>query len=348
MIYLETPVGVGFSYSENHSDYNTDDSITAQENLATMNAFFAAWPEWKSNDFFIVGFSYAGIYVPTLAESILWAERNGTWFGPELKGIAVGNGVIGTDYSNDRAQAEFFLRTAFVNATLRRAIHETCSWSKLGAPMGPFSSKCRHLLEVMRASVGPVNEYNVDRECIQDNDECPCFSVRNRRTRYPLRAHTCIGSDQGGTAYLNQPALISAAHLVKPAFKWSACSSPINYTRARRNLPRDTYPFLIANIKVTIYNGDRDASVPYTSDEAWTENMGFKVKTPWHPWTYGDNQVGGFATVYDQDLSFVTVKGAGHLVPADAPEQAFELIRRVVSFEGFGNTTTETPFTISV
>lgn len=69
--------------------------------------------------------------------------------------------------------------------------------------------------------------------------------------------------------------------------------------------------------------------------------MGYKVKSPWTLWTYGDNQVGGFATVYENDFTFLTVRGAGHLMPADAPEQAFEMIRRVVTYEGFGASTSQ-------
>lgn len=38
---------------------------------------------------------YAGVYVPTLAEAIVWANNNGTYTGAELKGIAVGNGCSG-------------------------------------------------------------------------------------------------------------------------------------------------------------------------------------------------------------------------------------------------------------
>jgi hypothetical protein len=36
MVYLEAPVGVGFSYSDDSSDYNTDDDQTAADNLAAV------------------------------------------------------------------------------------------------------------------------------------------------------------------------------------------------------------------------------------------------------------------------------------------------------------------------
>ena len=46
------------------------------------------------------------------------------------------------------------------------------------------------------------------------------------------------------------------------------------------------YPFLLENINVLIYNGDWDACVPYTDNEAWTAGMGLDVQTPWHTWSY--------------------------------------------------------------
>lgn len=46
------------------------------------------------------------------------------------------------------------------------------------------------------------------------------------------------------------------------------------------------YPFLLDNINVLIYNGDWDACVPYTDNEAWTSGMGLDVQTPWHTWSY--------------------------------------------------------------
>jgi len=96
MLYIESPVGVGFSYSETN-DYKCDDDRTATENLAAVESFFGMFPEYSKNKFFITGESYAGVYVPTLAEAIVNAEKAGTYTGAPLTGIAVGNGCSGTE-----------------------------------------------------------------------------------------------------------------------------------------------------------------------------------------------------------------------------------------------------------
>ena len=70
MLYLESPLGVGYSYSNDKADYNVDDDQTAAQNLAAVEKFFALYPELGARDFFITGESYAGVYVPTLSKEI--------------------------------------------------------------------------------------------------------------------------------------------------------------------------------------------------------------------------------------------------------------------------------------
>ncbi|KAI9088653.1 hypothetical protein K1719_029767 [Acacia pycnantha] len=59
MLYLESPAGVGFSYSSNQSFYGSvNDEITARDNLVFLQRWFNKFPEYKNNVFFIAGESY--------------------------------------------------------------------------------------------------------------------------------------------------------------------------------------------------------------------------------------------------------------------------------------------------
>lgn len=60
MLYLEAPVGVGFSYADNPADYQCTDDTTAQDNKLAIERFFALYPEYAKNEFFIAGESYGG------------------------------------------------------------------------------------------------------------------------------------------------------------------------------------------------------------------------------------------------------------------------------------------------
>ena len=61
--------------------------------LWNMSAFFGrtVWIPLTTGE------SYAGVYVPTLAEALLSAVDKGTYSGAPLVGIAVGNGCSGTE-----------------------------------------------------------------------------------------------------------------------------------------------------------------------------------------------------------------------------------------------------------
>ena len=59
VIWLEMPVGVGFSYAE-HGDYVAqDDQNTAAKNHAALVHFFSKFPQLRGRDLFISGESYA-------------------------------------------------------------------------------------------------------------------------------------------------------------------------------------------------------------------------------------------------------------------------------------------------
>ncbi len=146
----------------------------------------------------------------------------------------------------------------------------------------------------------------------------------------------CIDSYLG-TQYFTQKSVMINTHVINQSFEWCTCCNQIQYTSVRENLPRDTYPALIENYRVLIYNGDWDACVPYTDNEAWTSNMGYELEHPWHPWLYlNDTQVAGYATRYAKNnFTFITIRGGRHEVPETAPRKAFEMIKRFVTNEIF-------------
>jgi len=89
VLFLESPVGVGFSYSNRSSDYNTNgDKKTATDNYLFLVNWLERFPEYKNRDFYISGESYAGHYVPQLAHTILYHNKKAKTI-INLKGILV-------------------------------------------------------------------------------------------------------------------------------------------------------------------------------------------------------------------------------------------------------------------
>jgi len=89
LLYVESPGGVGFSIGPT---VNVSDATVREDNLQALLTFFAKFPSLRSNEFYISGESYAGIYIPHLAEAIyLYNTRTTTSIPINLKGIIVGN-----------------------------------------------------------------------------------------------------------------------------------------------------------------------------------------------------------------------------------------------------------------
>ena len=78
MIYLESPGDVGFSYIDSKLDYELEinDDIAAEDNFKALQDFFKKFPTFKGKDFYISGESYAGIYVPMLANKIILYNKD--------------------------------------------------------------------------------------------------------------------------------------------------------------------------------------------------------------------------------------------------------------------------------
>ena len=89
VLFLESPAGVGFSYSNTTSDYDrSGDKSTAKDAYVFLINWLERFPEYKTREFYITGESYAGHYVPQLAYTIL-VNNKFSQQSINLKGIAV-------------------------------------------------------------------------------------------------------------------------------------------------------------------------------------------------------------------------------------------------------------------
>ncbi|MED6220809.1 Serine carboxypeptidase-like 34, partial [Stylosanthes scabra] len=77
MIFLESPIGVGFSYTSNSKDlHELGDRVTALDNYAFLIGWFKRFPTFRSHEFYIAGESYGGHYIPQLAELIYEGNKD--------------------------------------------------------------------------------------------------------------------------------------------------------------------------------------------------------------------------------------------------------------------------------
>ena len=325
VIYLEAPAGVGFSIMGDISNNYTTDLITAQDNLLALLQWFKEFPEYRQHDFYISGESYAGIYVPTLAYQIILYNDHTLYNPINLKGMAVGNGV--TDYTADTDLA--FMKLAWSHNLISVGLYEQLM-DNCDAMTDESSQACQNVIgEIYGNLFINLNIYDLYGVCYYHNDE---QSYLDNQARFKflqfrsqiLREIPPCASWRGAYEFFYNPAVLAALHIPASNPGWQFCVD-LNYNPDTVHGSIYTYPALMNyGLRIMIYSGDCDGAVPFTGTRQWIRNLNLPITTPYHQWYY-DEQVAGYATQY-RGLTFVTVKGAGHIVPQLKRPQALKMI----------------------
>lgn len=132
----------------------------------------------------------------------------------------------------------------------------------------------------------------------------------------------CLGGDPL-TAYLNNAAVKEALHIPAKIQPWSDCSN-IDYTEQEKG-SQYVWEQLKNEIRMLKYSGDKDGVVPTQGSIGWINALNRSEIVPWKAWSDAAGQVGGYYWQLD-GLDFATVHGAGHMVPQDEPQRAYQLI----------------------
>lgn len=347
MLYLEAPVGVGYSYSDDVSDYNTlDDQVTAQDNLQALKVFFSKFPEYKQRAFYVTGESYGGVYVPTLSYAI-FQDSTVDW---NMTGFAVGNGVMDWTLMAE-SSVPFLYGHGAISGPFMQQIEKTCQ----GQYANP-SDACQTLLNVVTQNTAGLNMYDFYRDCFAHQ------GIQSRRgpvlgwelaknpslfkevVKAPRPAHAALGENVpcidsvGGTEWLSTPAVRSALHIKDGLPAWTICSDAIHYTTNQNYSAPRLYDQMAGKYRILIYNGDTDMACDYVADSTAMNQVQAPVdpNEAWVPWLLdaeGGAQTVGFITSYQTEpgMHFLTVKGAGHMVPQWKPQVAYAMMDRFLN-----------------
>lgn len=355
MLYLESPVGVGFSYSDDQK-YATNDTEVSMNNYLALKEFFRLFPEYSKNELFLTGESYGGIYIPTLAERVMEdASLN-------LQGIAVGNGMSSYEM-NDNSLVYFAYYHGLLGSHLWAELQTyCCSNGKCNFYDNPNQNCMDSVGEVQTIVYSSgLNIYNLYASCpggvpqrlsvergqlvIRDLGNSFIHHQWNRlwmqkvkslATLLPsVRLDPPCTNSTPSNLYLNNPLVRKALHISPKALDWVICSSEVNRNYGRLYMDvRKQYLKLLGALKyrILVYNGDVDMACNFMGDEWFVESLQQQVQVQRRPWIYEDvdgQQVGGFVKEFD-NIVFLTVKGSGHMVPTDKPAAAFTMFTRFI------------------
>ncbi|XP_020578268.1 serine carboxypeptidase-like 27 [Phalaenopsis equestris] len=324
ILFLESPAGVGFSYSNTSSDlYTAGDRRTAVDSYNFLVNWFERFPQYKHRDFYITGESYAGHYVPQLSQ-IVYRKNKGIQ-NPSInfKGFMVGNAVT-DDYNDFIGTFEYWWNHGLISDESYHLLKTSCAHES-----SLFSSKeCFYLQAEVFDVMGNIDPYSIYAPTCNDSDSTP----RHKhviRSRFPwvYRAFDPCGENYA-MVYYNLPEVQKALHanITGLNYTWDLCSEVLqNWTDSPKSMLPIYKELLAAGLKIWVFSGDTDAIVPLTATRYSIGALNLPTLIKWYPW-YDHNTVGGWSQVY-KGLTLVTIRGAGHEVPLHKPRQARVLFR---------------------
>lgn len=222
-LYMESPSGVGFSYCDKAAGCRHSDTSTAQDNLQALLSWFAAFPALAGRKFWISGESYAGIYIPTLADAIITYNKANPSSPINLQGIMVGNGCIGrgagtcgNDGLNDYHDIITWRGHGLVTEPLYDAILSNCTW-------GNENNNCNNLLNEAANALGDLDVYYL---CVgrcsapAAVDSARCNPLQSAAAHHPPAPRSLLA---GTTRAPTRPS--RCARRARPS-RWSAAPWP--------------------------------------------------------------------------------------------------------------------------
>ncbi|KAI5619569.1 lysosomal protective protein precursor [Silurus asotus] len=333
VLYLESPAGVGFSYSDDQK-YTTNDSEVSMNNYLALKEFFRLFPEYSKNELYLTGESYGGIYIPTLAERVL--EDSSL----NLQGIAVGNGLSSYEL-NDNSLIYFAYFHGLLGESLWATLQKYCCTNGQCNFYNNSDPSCADTVNQAQQIVYNIglNIYNLYADCAGgvpystsvENGRLVIHDLGNNFLKnkwsnswnQKLQAlgstfkqvkldPPCVNSTPSAM-YLNDPYVKSALHISPKALAWEICSAEVNlnYNRLYMDVKKQYMKILGAlKYRVLVYNGDVDMACNFLGDEWFVESLQQEVQVKRRPWFYNNGetkQIGGFVKEFS-NLSFLTVK----------------------------------------
>ncbi|XP_027331667.1 serine carboxypeptidase-like 42 isoform X1 [Abrus precatorius] len=345
LLFVESPAGVGWSYSNTTSDYNTGDASTANDMYVFMLKWYEKFPSYRTRELFLTGESYAGHYIPQLTNALLDHNARSTGFKFNIKGVAIGNPLLRLD-RDAPATYEYFWSHGMISDEVGLAIMNDCDFDDYDhASPHNLSHSCNKAIYEANIIVGDyINNYDVILDVCYPSIVEQELRLKKMATKVSVGVDVCMTLER--SFYFNLLEVQKALHANRTnlPYSWSMCSRVLNYSDTDGNI--NILPILKRivqkHIPVWIFSGDQDSVVPLLGSRTLIRELAhelkFKISVPYGAW-FHKGQVGGWVTEYGNLLTFATVRGAAHMVPYAQPARALHLFSSFVRGRRLPNTT---------
>ncbi|XP_018483748.1 serine carboxypeptidase-like 13 isoform X3 [Raphanus sativus] len=311
IIFLDQPVGSGFSYSRTP----LVDKISDTGEVKRIHEFLQKWlskhPQFYSNPFYVAGDSYSGMIVPPVVQEISKGKFICCKPLINLQGYILGNPVTDTKLEHNYL-IPFAYGMALISDELYESMKRICKGSY--GNVDSLNTECLKLTEIYQNCTDRLNKYHILLpDCEKTSPDCLLY-------KYFLLEK-----------WANNERVRKSLHVKKGSIReWRQC----NYDGISYNYDiQSTVPYhknnSINGFRSLIFSGDHDMTVPFIATQAWIRSLNYSIIDDWRPWMIND-QIAGYTRTCANKMTFATVKGGGHTADYK-PDETFIMFKRWIS-----------------
>ncbi|KAI5699013.1 hypothetical protein M8J76_005663 [Diaphorina citri] len=315
VIYIDNPVGRGFSFAEDYDLYSRNKTQVGLNLYIALVQFFKVFNEYQRNDFFITGETYIGQFGTSLGFNI-YQNNPVTDIKINLKGFALGNDL--TDPLYMMLYSKYLYQVGLIDDNGRKLfeykekqITDLIFQKKLEEAFDVYDELIVgtfHDKTIYNTLTNFTNLYNYQVP-IADNTPNTLMVELFNTTTFRKAVHV------GNTTYDTS---VTEDVFLKNDIMGSVKGNIENILDSRN-----------PSYRVLFYSGQLDVIVAYPFTENFLRNLDFGEKetylTASREFVYYKNELKGYVKKA-KNLYEVLVFNASHLVPRDQPDFALDMI----------------------
>ncbi|TFY66307.1 hypothetical protein EVG20_g4784 [Dentipellis fragilis] len=349
VVWVEQPVGTGFSQGQ--PDISNDDEL-ASEVFGFLQQFLDVFSELKGSNFWVSGESYAGFYVPYIAN---WIYEHASELDLKLKGIWIADPSLSYDAVQEQIPALRFVQAnqnvfpfnSSFSAELQ-SISDSCGYTDYLDKFVSYPPKGQLPLVGTNGTFRTTNECDIWDLIIDEVSVInPAFNVYRVTETWPI-SWSVIGFPESTQEfiYFNRTDVQDAIHA--PHINWETCSEGDVYINATTGRPgRDqSIPSTLSVLPNVIEKSERVAimhgladfillsegtriAIHCEQEHDWGGAQGFQ--TPIQNESFHVKDMGVFGNMHqERGLTYVEFYYSGHMTPQFVPWAAFQTISYVL------------------
>ncbi|KAG0473894.1 hypothetical protein HPP92_015751 [Vanilla planifolia] len=337
IIFLDSPVGAGFSYSHHPKGYETSDKSWSKQTQVFLKKWLFEHQKFISNPLYIAGDSYAGKVVPVIAQLISKENEFGMHPTFKLQGYMIGNPYTG-DKIDVNARIPYALSMGIISDEFFEMTTKLCKGQTYEFP---DTALCDSQIQIFEGITSEISENHIlEPKCtfaspklgnkvgerfmlmIHENNTIlwrrPTVpDVKCRRYAYHLL-----------DIWANTTETWEALHVKKGTVQeWKTCNKSLAYTKNIKSSIEYQINLTTQGYRALVYSGDHDLVFTFIGTKEWIRSLGFAAVDEWRSW-HVHGQVAGYTISYSNNLTFATIKGGGHTAPEYKPRECMNMAWR--------------------